>query len=82
MQSQPLKYLPLFTVTNKSGISADKLIALFEGSNDRESEEAVIFNWENYIRETAGKAFTVDLDFPTLSLFTSQVPAERESLLV
>ena len=61
MQSHPLEFLSLFTVSNQSRITADELITLFkvkewspEGSNDRELEEAVIFNWENYIQEIAG----------------------------
>ena len=61
MQSHPLKFLPLFTATNQLELTADVVISLFkvekwspEGSNDCEAEEAVIFNWENYIRETAG----------------------------
>ena len=61
MQSHPLKFLPLLTAANQLELTADAVISLFivetwspEGSNDREAEEAVIFNWENYIRETAG----------------------------
>ena len=75
MQSHPQLFLPLLTISNKKGISADELISLFkvkqwspEGSNDRESEEAVIFNWQYYIRETAGKAFAMKLGIIMLLL--------------
>ena len=64
MLSHPLTFLPLFTAADRSDLTADGLIALFkvdewspEGSNDHEAEEALIFNWENYIRETAGIKF-------------------------
>ena len=62
MQSHPQQFLPLFMANNQLQLTADAVISLFkvdewspEGSNDREAEEAVIFNWENYIRETSGK---------------------------
>lgn len=61
MQSHSQKFLPLFIATNQLVLTADAVISLFkvdnwspEGSNDREAEEAVIFNWENYVRETTG----------------------------
>ena len=47
-------------------LTADKLLGHFKievwspkGSNDREDEEAIIVNWENYVRETAGQSSTV-----------------------
>ena len=61
IQRHPLKFLPLFTATDRSELTPNALISLFkvdqwspEGSNDREAEEALIFNWEHYVRETAG----------------------------
>ena len=56
MDTHASKFLPLFIATDQV-LTADALLALFkvkvwspDGSNDREAEEAVIFNWENYIR--------------------------------
>lgn len=61
MQRSSSQFLPLFLGNNRSELTADELIGLLkvkewspEGSNSRQSEEAVIFNWENYVRETAG----------------------------
>ena len=61
MQSHPLKFLPLFTAADQLELTADAVISIFkveklspEGSHDCEAEKAVIFNWEKYIRETAG----------------------------
>ena len=55
---------------------SDTLLGLFkvkewspQGSNSREPEEAVIFNWENYVRETAGK---------NIGYFCSVWPTEPE----
>lgn len=55
LHDQALKLLPLFITPKKSVMSTEEIIALFqvkewspEGANDRESEEAVVFNWENY----------------------------------
>ena len=61
MQNNSSQFLPIFLGCNKSQLTANTLLGLFtvkewslEGSNRRESEEAVMFNWENYIRETEG----------------------------
>ena len=61
MESNSSHCLPLFLGGHQVQLTADKLIGLFtiqgwspKGSNDREDEEAVVFNWENYVRETAG----------------------------
>lgn len=53
MQSHPLEFRSLFTVSSQSRITADELITLFK-VKEWELEEAVIFNWENYIQEIAG----------------------------
>lgn len=62
MESRPLHFLPLFLGGCQQELTADKLIGHFKiqqwspkGSNDREDEEAIVVNWENYIRETAGQ---------------------------
>ena len=62
MQSHSAQFLPLFLGSSRTKLTADTLLSLFkvkewspEGSNCREPEEAVIFNWENYVRETAGR---------------------------
>ena len=56
METHASKFLPLFIATDQV-FTADALLALFkvkvwspDGSNDREAEEAVIFNWENYMK--------------------------------
>lgn len=61
LQEHSLKLLSLFIPPDSSVITAEELIALFkvkewspEGSNDREWEEAVVFNWKNYVHEAAG----------------------------
>lgn len=61
MESSALQFLPLFLGSCQQQLTADKLIGLFKiqqwspkGSNDREDEEAIVVNWENYVRETAG----------------------------
>ena len=67
MQGNSSQFLSLFLGNNRLNLSADELIGLLkvkewspEGSNSRQSEEAVIFNWENYVRETAGMVTQVD----------------------
>lgn len=61
MQTHASKFLPLFIMKDQQVITADALLNLFkvkewspEGSNNREDEEAIIFNWENYVREIEG----------------------------
>lgn len=61
MQNNSAHFLPLFLGSNQSKLTADTLLGLLkvkewspEGSNSREYEEAVMFNWENYVRETEG----------------------------
>ena len=61
MQSNSTLFMPLFIGSNRPQLTADSLLGLFkvkswspEGSNSREYEEAVIFNWENYVQETKG----------------------------
>ena len=61
MQNNSAHFLPLFLGSNQSKLTADTLLGLLkvkewspEGSNSRESEEAVMFNWENYLREAEG----------------------------
>ena len=70
MQRNPSQFLPLFLGNNRPTLTADELIGLLkvkewspEGSNSRQSEEAVIFNWENYVRETAGMVTQLDFLF-------------------
>lgn len=46
MQSHPLEFRSLFTVSSQSRITADELITLFK-VKEWELEEAVIFNSEN-----------------------------------
>ena len=62
MQKHSTQFLPLFLGSNHPKLTSDTLLGLFkvkewspQGSNSREPEEAVIFNWENYVRETEGK---------------------------
>ena len=62
MQSNSTLFMPLFVGSNRPQLTADSLLGLFKvkswspaGSNSRECEEAVIFNWENYVRETEGR---------------------------
>ena len=62
MESNYMQFLPSFLACHQEELTADKLIGLFKidvwspkGSNDREDEEAVIVNWENYVRTTKGK---------------------------
>jgi hypothetical protein len=61
MQNNSSQFLPMFLGSYRTELTADTLLGLFtvnewspEGSNSREAEEAVMFNWENYIRETEG----------------------------
>ena len=61
MQNNSSQFLPMFLGSYRTELTADTLLGLFtvkewspEGSNSRESEEAVMFNWENYVRETEG----------------------------
>ena len=62
MESNYLQFLPLFLACHREELTADRLIALFKieewspkGSNNRDDEEAVIVNWENYVRMTEGE---------------------------
>lgn len=62
MQKHSTQFLPLFLGSNRPKLTFDTLLGLFkvkewspQGSNSREPEEAVIFNWENYVREAEGK---------------------------
>ena len=72
MQSNSTLFMPLFIGSNRPQLTADALLGLFkvkswspEGSNSRECEEAVIFNWQNYVRETEGRGMSLYILLPT-----------------
>ena len=65
MQSQSDLFMPLFAGSHCPQLNADTVLALFkvrqwspDGSNDWEDEEAVVFNWENFVREAEGMSLT------------------------
>lgn len=72
MQRNSTLFMPLLIGSNRSQLTADALLGLFtvkswspEGSNSRECEEAVIFNWQNYVRETEGRGMSLYILLPT-----------------
>ena len=63
--------MPLFIRSNHPQLTADALLGLFkvklwspEGSNSRECEEAVIFNWQNYVQKTEGRGMSLYILLP------------------
>lgn len=60
IRSNPNKMRQLFFSGNEVSLTADKMLAMFHsnlsplGSNRRESEEAVLMKWVNYLQKIEG----------------------------
>ena len=80
LRSNPNKMRQLFVNENPDSLTADKMLDMFLsnlsplGSNRRESEEAVVMNWVNYLQmiegtQTNGLVFSISMHFISYELF-------------
>ena len=80
LRSNPNKMRQLFVNENPDSLTADKMLDMFLsnlsplGSNRRESEEAVVMKWVNYLQmiegtQTNGLVFSISMHFISYELF-------------